>query len=254
MLAKRIIPCLDIDAGRVVKGVRFTDHRDAGNPVELAKRYAAAGADELVFYDITASADNRGIMIDLVRAIAKEIFIPFTVGGGIRTLDDMHAILRAGADKVSINTAALNDPGLINQAATVFGSQCIVVGVDSMRQDGTDIVYSHTGRNETRKDAGRGTLDWIKEAERRGAGEITLNTMNTDGTKQGYDLRLLQEVSKFLRIPLIASGGAGSLQDFTDVFTKGHADAALAASVFHFGELTIPDVKAHLRAADIPVR
>lgn len=254
MLAKRIIPCLDIMNGRVVKGVQFADHRDAGNPVELAKKYAAEGADELVFYDITASADNRGTLIELVRKIAKELFVPFTVGGGIRTIEDMRAVLLAGADKVSINTAALENPNLINQGAAMFGSQCIVVGIDSMRVDGKDEVYSRTGRAETRNNTGRDTLAWIKEVERRGAGEITLNSMNADGTKAGYDIRLLRQIQQFLRIPLIASGGAGKLEDFVEVFEKGQADAALAASIFHFGDVGIKEVKTYLKAAGVEVR
>ncbi len=254
MLAKRIIPCLDIKDGRVVKGVQFSDHRDAGDPVNQAKKYAADGADELVFYDITASADRRNIMIELVRRIAKEIFVPFTVGGGIRSVEDIREILMAGADKVSINTAALENPDLINQGAAMFGSQCIVVGVDSMQTSGKEKVYSHTGRSETRTDTGRETLAWVKEAEQRGAGEITLNTMNTDGTKQGYDVRLLQNVHNSLGIPLVASGGAGQVQDFIDVFEKDAADAALAASVFHFGEISVSEVKRAMQTANLPVR
>ena len=254
MLAKRVIPCLDIKDGRVVKGVQFADHRDAGDPVSLAKKYAADGADELVFYDITASADRRGILIELVKQIAKEIFIPFTVGGGLRTVEDMRAILLAGADKVSINTAALENPDLISQGAAMFGSQCIVVGIDSMSSGGEDRVYSHTGRAETRTDSGWQTLDWVKEAERRGAGEITLNTMNTDGTKAGYDIRLLHKVNQRLGIPLVASGGAGQLQDFIEVFNKGGVDAALAASVFHFGDIGVHEVKEAMLAANLAVR
>lgn len=254
MLAKRIIPCLDIKDGRVVKGIQFTDHRDAGDPVILAKRYAKEGADELVFYDITASADKRNIMIELVRKIAKEIFIPFTVGGGIRTVEDIRAALLAGADKVSINTAALENPDLINQGSKMFGSQCIVIGVDSMYADGKDFVYSYTGKLETRKYTGRDTISWIKEAEQRGAGEITLNSMNTDGTKEGYDIRLLKKINGFLQIPLVASGGAGKLKDFSDAFLIGEADAALAASLFHFDELKIKEVKDYLEKSNVPVR
>lgn len=254
MLAKRIIPCLDIRDGRVVKGIKFANHRDAGDPIALAKRYTREGADELVFYDITASADRRNIILSLVREIAKEIFIPFTVGGGIRTVEDMRAILLAGADKVSINTAALENPDLINQGAGIFGSQCIVVGVDSLFMEGTDWVYSHTGKAETRKHTGRETIQWIKEAQLRGAGEITINSMNADGTKQGYDLRLLKLINADLHIPLVASGGAGKLEDFSDAFLTGEADAALAASLFHFGELHIKDVKDYLQTVHIPVR
>lgn len=254
MLAKRIIPCLDIKDGRVVKGVQFSGHRDAGDAVELAKKYAAEGADELVFYDITASADRRDTMIGLVRKIAKEIVIPFTVGGGIRSIEDMQAMLRAGADKISINTAALENPNLINEGAMMFGSQCIVVGVDSMHATGQDTIYSHTGRDETRTSTGRDTFVWIREVQERGAGEIVLNAMNTDGMKAGYDLRLLQKINAGLHIPLVASGGAGKLRDFAEVFEQGGADAALASSVFHYGELSIPEVKVYLRASGIAVR
>ncbi len=254
MLTKRIIPCLDIKDGRVVKGIKFANHSDAGNPINLAKKYARDGADELVFYDITASSDRRNIVIDLVKKIAKEIFIPFTVGGGIRTIEDIRAILLAGADKVSINTAALENPDLINQGTKIFGSQCIVVGVDSMNIDGKDIVYSHTGSAETRKNTGKDTISWIKEAEKRGAGEITLNSMNTDGTKQGYDIRLLKKISEFIQIPLVASGGAGKLEDFSDALLIGKADAALAASLFHFGELKIKDVKEYLIKKGVQIR
>jgi imidazole glycerol-phosphate synthase subunit HisF len=254
MLAKRIIPCLDIKGGRVVKGVQFAGHRDAGDPVELAKRYNAEGADELVFYDITASADRRDTLVELVRRIAREIFIPFTVGGGIRTVEDMRAMLRAGADKISINTAALQRPDLINEGAAMFGSQCIVVGVDSMNIRGRDTVYSHTGRAETTNATGRDTREWIQEAQARGAGEIVLNAMNQDGMKQGYDLQLLSMVNHGLHIPLVASGGAGQLQDFVDVFTEGGADAALASSVFHFGDTSIKQVKIRMSASGIPVR
>lgn len=254
MLAKRIIPCLDIKDGQVVKGIKFSNHREAGNPVKLAQKYESDGADELVFYDITASADRRNIMIDLVRKIAKNISIPFTVGGGIRTTEDMQTILQAGADKVSINTSALENPDLINQGSKMFGAQCIVVGVDSMYENGTDMVYSYTGKAETRKFTGRDTCAWIKEVEQRGAGEITLNSMNTDGTKNGYDIRLLKEINTFLQIPLVASGGAGNLEDFSALFQQDAADAALAASVFHFNELTIKQVKNYLNKLQISVR
>lgn len=254
MLAKRIIPCLDIRDGRVVKGVRFTNHIDAGDPIELAKKYAEEGADELVFYDISASAEKRNITIELVKKIAKEIFIPFTVGGGIRTIGDMRSILLAGADKVSINTAALENPELINQGSKIFGAQCIVVGVDSMYANRNDIVYSYTGNIETRKFTGIDTVSWIKEIQKRGAGEITLNSMNADGTKKGYDLRLLKKINTFLHIPLVASGGAGKLQDFSDVFQQDAADAVLAASLFHFGELNIQQIKDYLGKINIQVR
>lgn len=254
MLAKRIIACLDISEGRVVKGVKFTQHRDAGDAVELAKKYARDGVDELVFYDITASADNRGIMLDLVRHIAAEIFIPFTVGGGIRTIEDIRAVLLAGADKVSLNSAALANPDLINQSAEIFGSQCIVVGVDVRAENGGHVVYTHTGRDETRKAAGRDALQWISEAQDRGAGEITANVMDADGTKAGYDIEFLRSANQQLTIPLVASGGAGSVQDFVDLFHRDAADAALAASVFHFGELTVAQVKEKLAAEKIAVR
>jgi imidazole glycerol-phosphate synthase subunit HisF len=254
MLAKRIIPCLDILDGRVVKGVRFAGHRDAGDAVELAKKYAAEGADELVFYDITASADDRNTTIDLVRQIAREIFIPFTVGGGIKSVADMRALLLAGADKVSLNTAALENPGLINEGAAIFGSQSIVVGIDSMHANGRDTVFSHTGRVETRKSTGVDTLSWIEEAQDRGAGEIVLNTMNTDGVRDGYDLRMMKKVNAQLRIPLVASGGAGSLNDFAAVLAPGYADAALASSVFHFGALSIAEVKLYLASSGMAVR
>lgn len=254
MLAKRIIPCLDILDGRVVKGINFANHVDAGDPIKLAKKYATDGADELVFYDITASSDKRNIMIDLVKQISKEIFIPFTVGGGIRTVEDMRKVLLAGADKVSINTAALENPELINTGAKIFGSQCIVVGIDSMNEKGSDIVYCNTGRKETRKFTGKKTIDWLKEVQGRGAGEIVLNSMNADGTKKGYDIKLLKKVNSFLKIPLVASGGAGKLEDFSAVFEKGNVDAALAASLFHFGELEIKDVKKYLQKKNIPMR
>lgn len=254
MITKRIIPCLDIKDNRVVKGVKFANHIDAGDPIELAKKYAKDGADELVFYDITASSDKREIMIDLVRKIAKEIFIPFTVGGGIRTIEDIRKVLLAGADKVSINTAGLERPELISEAAKSFGSQCIVIGIDSMYENGTDVVYAYTGRTETRKKTRRTTLDWIKEVQERGGGEITINAMNADGTKKGYDIRLLKKVSEIATIPVIASGGAGTKEDFEKAFREGKADAALAASLFHFGELTIKEVKDYLKKKKINVR
>ncbi|HSW48083.1 MAG TPA: imidazole glycerol phosphate synthase subunit HisF [Candidatus Saccharimonadales bacterium] len=254
MLTKRIIPCLDIRDSRVVKGVKFTSHRDAGDPILLAKKYAREGADELVFYDITASSDNRNILIDLVKNIAKEIFIPFTVGGGIRTIEDIKNVLLSGADKVSINTAAVENPELINRAAKIFGSQCIVVGVDSMNKNGADLVYSHTGRIETRKNANKKTIDWVKDVEKRGAGEITINSIDADGTKNGFDLRLLKKINSFLKIPLIASGGAGKLEDFAEVFEQNLADGALAASLFHFNELKINNLKKYLQSKKIAIR
>lgn len=253
MLAKRIIACLDIKNGRVVKGVKFDNHIDAGDPVALAKQYAASGVDELVFYDITASSDKRNIMIDLVKKIAKEIFIPFTVGGGIKTIEEIRAILLSGADKVSLNTAALENPDLINEASEQYYPS-IVIGIDSLYKDGKDIVYSHTGRREARKNTQRETLDWIKEVQKRGAGEITINSMNADGTKRGYDIRLLRKINNITTIPVIASGGAGKLEDFSTLFQQEAADAALAASVFHFNELTIKQVKSYLNKLQIPVR
>lgn len=253
MLAKRIIACLDIKNGRVVKGIKFDDHIDAGDPIALAKKYTASGVDELVFYDITASADKRNIMIDLVKKIAKEIFIPFTVGGGIKTIEDIRTVLLSGADKVSLNTAALEDPNLINEASKQYYPS-IVIGIDSLYKDGKDIVYSHTGRKEARKDTKRDILDWIKEVQKRGAGEITINSMNADGTKRGYDIRLLRKINDIATIPVIASGGAGKLEDFADAFIKGKADAALAASIFHFNEVNIGQVKDYLKKQNISVR
>ncbi len=254
MLAKRIIPCLDILDGRVVKGVKFDNHIEAGDPIKLAKQYYEEGADELIFYDIVASSDKRNIMIGLVKQIAKEIFIPFTVGGGIRTVEDMRSILLAGADKVSINTAALENPDLINEGANMFGSQCIVIGIDSMIEIGSDYVYSNTGRTDARIKTGRKTNNWIKEVQTRGAGEIVLNSMDADGTKQGYNLRLLKKVNSFLKVPLVASGGAGDMEDFFNVFEQNAADAALAASLFHFGEFKIKEVKEYLQSKQIPMR
>lgn len=254
MVTKRIIACLDIKDGRVVKGIKFTNHKDAGEPIQLAKQYAKDGADELVLYDITASSDKRNIMIDLVKKIAKEIFIPFTVGGGIRTIEDMRTVLLAGADKISINTQALENPDLINEGASIFGSQCIVVGIDSMYQNEKDIVYSYTGRVETRKTTGRKTIEWIQEIQKRGAGEITINSIDADGTKQGYDIRLLKKISAIATVPIIASGGAGKREDFAAAFKEGKADGALAASLFHFREVTIKEVKEYLKKKKIVVR
>ncbi|HWY79329.1 MAG TPA: imidazole glycerol phosphate synthase subunit HisF [Candidatus Sulfotelmatobacter sp.] len=253
MLVKRIIACLDIKDGRVVKGVKFDNHEDAGDPIALAKKYAAEGVDELVFYDITASADKRNIMLDLVKKVAKEIFIPFTVGGGIKSIEDIRALLLSGADKISLNTAALENPNLINEASQQYYPS-IVIGIDSLYKDGKDIVYSHTGRREARKNTKRETLDWIREVQERGAGEITINSMNADGTKRGYDIRLFRKINVITTIPVIASGGAGKLEDFADAFTKGNVDAALAASLFHFGDLKINDVKNYLKKSKIPVR
>ncbi|GBD08389.1 Imidazole glycerol phosphate synthase subunit HisF [Candidatus Thermoflexus japonica] len=251
MLAKRIIPCLDIHAGRVVKGVRFIDLRDAGDPVEHARVYEDEGADELVFLDITASYEDRAILLDVVRRVAEVLSIPFTVGGGIRSVEDFRALLRAGADKVSINTAAVRRPELITEAARRFGSQCVVVAIDAKRVGPSRWeVYIHGGRTPTGLDA----VAWAREAERRGAGEILLTSIDADGTQEGYDLELTRAVAEAVGIPVIASGGAGTLEHFYQVFTAGKADAALAASVFHFRQLRISEVKAYLAERGIPVR
>jgi len=252
-LAKRIIPCLDVDAGRVVKGVRFLDIRDAGDPTEVARRYDEQGADELCFLDITASHDGRDIMVPVVEAVAAEVFIPLTVGGGIRTLRDIRVLLNAGADKVSINSAAVQDPGLIREASGRFGAQCIVVAIDARRvagETGRWEVYTHGGRRPTGLDA----IDWAVEVEASGAGEILLTSMDRDGTQDGFDLDLTRAVAEAVAIPLIASGGVGNLDHLVDGVRIGKADAVLAASIFHFGTYTIPAAKAHLRAAGIEVR
>ncbi|MDD6175097.1 MAG: imidazole glycerol phosphate synthase subunit HisF [Firmicutes bacterium] len=251
MFAKRIIPCLDVKDERVVKGTSFVNLRDAGDPVQAAVEYDRQGADELVLLDITASHEARGTMIDIVRAVAQQIFIPFTVGGGIRTIDDFTALLRAGADKVSVNSAAVRRPDVINEAAYKFGSQCVVTAIDAKRRgsDGWD-VYVNGGRINTGIDA----LKWAAEAERRGAGEILLTSMDCDGVKNGYDLELTRAVSESVGIPVIASGGAGKMEHFLDAFTTGKADAVLAASLFHFGEITIPQLKKYLAAAGVSVR
>ena len=251
MYAKRIIPCLDVKDGRVVKGTSFVNLRDAGDPVECAKIYDREGADELVLLDITASSDARNIIVDIVRAVADSVFIPFTVGGGIRTVDDFTAILRAGADKVSVNSAAIKNPDIIDQAAYKFGSQCVVTAIDAKRRDGGGWdVFIHGGRINTGIDA----IKWAVEAEKRGAGEILLTSMDCDGVKNGYDLELTRAVSESVGIPVIASGGAGKLEHFYDAFTEGKADAVLAASLFHFGEIAIPDLKSYISGKNIPVR
>ena len=252
MLAKRIIPCLDVDNGRVVKGIRFVSLTDAGDPVEQAKRYDAEGADELTFLDITASSDKRDIVTDLVRRVADEVFIPFTVGGGLRSVEDIRAILRAGADKTSLNTAAIDNPQLISDCAETFGSQCIVVAIDARRRtEGTGWeVFTHGGRRAVGLDA----LEWATRAEQLGAGEILLTSMDCDGTRNGYDIELTRAVSNAVRIPVIASGGAGNVEHFYDALVDGGASAVLAASLFHFGELTISDVKTHLRGRGVEVR
>ena len=251
MLSKRIIPCLDVHNGRVVKGVNFVNLRDAGDPVEIAKEYDRQGADELVFLDITASSDARNIVIDMVEAVASQVFIPFTVGGGIRTVEDFRDILRAGADKISINSSAVENPQLIHDAARKFGSQCVVVAMDVKRKaDGNYSVYVHGGRKDTGIDA----LEWARKVEALGAGEILLTSMDSDGTKNGYDNVITSKISEMVSIPVIASGGAGKLEHFYDGIVKGKADAVLAASLFHFGELTVPQVKDFLRGKNIPVR
>ena len=253
MLAKRIIPCLDIKDGRVVKGVNFLNLRDAGDPVEQARIYDAARADELVFLDITATHERRDTVRNMVRAVADTVFIPFTVGGGIRTVDDVRTILLAGADKVSINSAAVRRPAFIGEGAKRFGAQCIVVAIDARRSGKTPSgweVYVTGGRTPTGIDA----LEWAHEAEDRGAGEILLTSMDTDGTQSGYDIPLTRAVAGHVRIPVIASGGAGTLDHFAEVLTDGSADAALAASLFHYGQLSIGEVKAYLKTRGIPVR
>lgn len=251
MYAKRIIPCLDVNNGRVVKGTNFVNLQDAGDPVEAAKAYDAQGADELVFLDITASAQARNIILDMVAQVADSIFIPFTVGGGIRTVDDFNALLRAGADKVSVNSAAIRNPSLIQEAAEKFGSQCVVCAIDAKRRpEGGWTVYLNGGRVDTGLDA----VEWAKQAVDLGAGEILLTSMDCDGVKNGYDLELTRAVSDCVNVPVIASGGAGAMEHFYDAFTAGHADAVLAASLFHFGEITIPDLKAYLAGRGISVR
>lgn len=250
MLAKRIIPCLDVDNGRVVKGIKFVSLTDAGDPVEQAKRYDAEGADELTFLDITASSDRRDIVTGLVRRVADEVFIPFTVGGGLRSVEDIRAILRAGADKITLNTAALEDPQLISACAETFGSQCVVVAIDARRREGGWDVYTHGGR----RTAGRDAIEWAITAERLGAGEILLTSMDCDGTREGYDIELTRAVTNAVRIPVIASGGAGKVEHFYDALTAGGASAVLAASLFHFGELSIGEVKSYLRGRGLEVR
>ena len=252
MHTKRIIPCLDVKGGRVVKGVNFVDLKDAGDPVEVAKVYNKAGADELVFLDITASSDARNIVIDMVRRVAETVFIPFTVGGGIRTVDDFRAILREGADKISINSSAINTPELISDAADKFGRQCVVVAIDAKkRADGSGFnVYKNGGRIDVGLDA----VEWAIKAEKMGAGEILLTSMDCDGTKAGYDLELTRQISEAVSIPVIASGGAGTKEHFYDALTAGKADAALAASLFHYKELEIMDLKNYLKERDVAVR
>ena len=252
MLTKRIIPCLDVHNGRVVKGVNFVNLRDAGDPVEIAAAYDRAGADEVVFLDITASSDARNTVVDMVRRVAETVFIPFTVGGGIRTIEDFKVLLREGADKISVNSAAIMNPRLISEAADKFGSQCVVVAIDAKRRaDGSGWnVYKNGGR----VDMGLDAVEWAMEANRLGAGEILLTSMDCDGTKAGYDLELTRTIAQNVSIPVIASGGAGTLEHFYEALTEGEADAALAASLFHYKELEIRQVKEYLQERGVPVR
>ena len=251
MYTKRIIPCLDVNGGRVVKGINFVNLIDAGDPVETAKAYDKAGADELVFLDITASSDKRDTVVDMVRHVAEQVFIPFTVGGGIRTIDDFKKILREGADKVSVNSAAIMNPNLIAEAADKFGSQCVVLAIDAKRRpDGGWNIFKNGGR----VDMGIDAVEWAMKAVSLGAGEILLTSMDCDGTKAGYDLELTRTIADNVNVPVIASGGAGTLEHFYDAFEEGHADAALAASLFHFKELEIKEVKKYLAGRNVPVR
>ncbi|SFB22147.1 MULTISPECIES: imidazole glycerol phosphate synthase subunit HisF [unclassified Bacillus (in: firmicutes)] len=252
MLTKRIVPCLDVKDGRVVKGVQFVQLRDAGDPVELARFYDEQGADELVFLDISASNEGRKTMIEVVKAVASELAIPFTVGGGINSLEDMKRILRSGADKVSLNTAAVNNPGLIAEGSQYFGAQCIVVAIDAKYDEeiGSWRVYTHGGRTATDKEV----IAWAKEAVELGAGEILLTSMDSDGEKKGFDLKLTRVVSEAVSVPVIASGGAGKAEHFAEAFTEGKADAALAASIFHYKETSVDEVKSYIRAKGVAVR
>lgn len=251
MLAKRIIPCLDMTEGKVVKGIQFVSFRDAGDPVKLAEKYDLQGADELVFLDITATVENRNILVDVVRRTAEKVTIPFSVGGGIRKVSDMRLILRAGADKVSINTGAFINPKLITDCANTFGSQCVVLSLDARKvKAGRWNVFINGGRTDT----GISVIEWVKTAVSLGAGEILLTSIDTDGTKGGFNLELTEKVSEKVSVPIIASGGAGKLDDFADILKEGKADAALAASLFHFNELTISDVKDYLKRNNIPIR
>jgi len=250
VLAKRIIPCLDVTDGRVVKGVNFIDLIDAGNPVEIAKKYNDQGADELTFLDITASSDNRGLIIDIIERVAEQVFIPLTVGGGVREINDIRTLLNAGADKVSINTAAIHNPSLVSQASQKFGSQCIVVAIDAKKMNNHWEVFTHGGRNPT----GINAVSWAKEMVNRGAGELLITSMDRDGTKSGFDNDLNSSISSEVDVPIIASGGVGNLDDLVNGILKGKADAVLAASIFHFGEFTIEEAKKHMRENFIEVR
>ena len=249
MITKRIIPCLDVKDGRVVKGVNFQGLSDVNSPVELAEYYTKNGADEMVFYDITASAEGRKLFTEVLTEVASKVFIPLTVGGGINSLEDFDRVLKCGADKVSVNSGAIRNPELIRQAAEKYGNQCVVLSVDAARVDGTYRVFAKGGRENTGMDA----VEWIREGVERGAGEVVLNSIDTDGVKQGFDLPMLKAVCEVVDVPVIASGGAGTMQDFKDVFDVG-VDAALAASVFHFGQIDIPDLKTYLQGQGIPMR
>ena len=251
MLAKRIIPCLDVTNGRVVKGVNFTELRDAGDPVEIARRYDEQGADELTFLDITASSDNRGLILDIIEAVASQVFIPLTVGGGVRQVEDVRRLLNAGADKISLNTSAVSNPQLVYEASQKHGSQCIVVAIDAKQvAPGRWEVFTHGGRNATGLDA----VEWAKKMEALGAGELLLTSMDRDGTKSGFDLELTRAVSDAVNVPVIASGGVGGLQDLADGVKLGHADAVLAASIFHYGQHTVQEAKRFMAAQGIPMR
>jgi len=251
MLAKRMIPCLDVTGGRVVKGVKFVELRDAGDPVECAKAYQEQGADELTFLDITATSDGRDTMVEIVRRVAEQVFMPLTVGGGIRTPADVRRMLNAGADKVSFNTAAVSSPDLLNQCSEQFGSQCTVLAIDARRNEkGSWTVYTHGGRTPTERDV----IEWAQEGAARGAGEILLTSMDADGTKNGYDLKLTRTVSEAVGVPVIASGGAGTLDHLVEAVTEGKADAVLAASIFHFGEFTIRQAKEYMHSRGVTVR
>lgn len=250
MLAKRIIPCLDVTAGRVVKGVNFVELKDAGDPVEIAKRYNDAGADELTFLDITASSDDRDLILHIIEAVAEQVFIPLTVGGGVRKVEDVRSLLNAGADKVGINTAAVANPQLVADASGYFGSQCIVVAIDAKRVDGHWEIFTHGGRKPTGLDA----VEWAGKMEAMGAGELLLTSMDRDGTKSGFDLDLTRAISDAVDIPIIASGGVGNLQHLVDGVKQGHADAVLAASIFHFGEYTVDEAKRYMKQHGVEVR
>lgn len=250
MLAKRIIPCLDVTAGRVVKGVNFVELKDAGDPVEIAKRYNDAGADELTFLDITATSDDRDLILHIIESVAEQVFIPLTVGGGVRKVEDVRRLLNAGADKVGINTAAVTNPQLVADASSYFGSQCIVVAIDSKRVGDHWEIFTHGGRKATGLDA----VEWAKKMEEMGAGELLLTSMDRDGTKSGFDLELTRAISDAVDIPIIASGGVGNLQHLVDGVKQGHADAVLAASIFHFGEYTVDEAKRYMKQHGVEVR